>query len=504
MNILSLNEIKIIINNYLNFLDTKKYDEEILIEEYNKYTDIFYKHNNLFKNYLYNIDNNIYINFFNKYNINNIDILFQSNVSNIKLIDKTSGGSFSFFIKCLYNNKPALIKCFYNPLLDLKYKYSLFYEQLVNLKIKDFQKNEEIYNNYFPKIYETGYVKLENLLNKDLQDELYNVISNNYNINIDNEITINFFKVILKNLLSNNNNNLNDTSYKFRLFKKYYHDQYINNSNIQVNEYFWINLLLFFLDVENKYIHITIMEDLNQYEEKYDLCEYYSNNHYIMENNTVNFNDDLFLILYQILYGIYLLNNKLDIIHNDVHVQNIIIIKNNDDNYIEFNDNYKILNKYRCVIIDYNLSYINNNIFNMSNLIFLNNGFKKCLINKTFELYVLLLSIIYIGHIYKIDNVTYHLKEQNNMYIYNYNNYKILNRILFKYQQEFKDILLKNYLLYLNKDLIVPKYMFCSNYKYNKNKCDYPMINYTADDLLNNKYFIKILLKLKYLKPNNK
>ena len=184
MNKLSLNEIKIIINNYLNFLDTKEYNEEILIEEYNKYNDIFYKHNILFKNYLYNIDNNIYIKFFNKYKINNIDIIFQSNVSNIKLIDKTSGGSFSFFLKCLYNNKPALIKCFYNPLIDLKYKYSLFYEQLVNLKIKNFQKNEEIYNNYFPKIYETGYITLENLLNKDLQDELYNVISNNYDINI--------------------------------------------------------------------------------------------------------------------------------------------------------------------------------------------------------------------------------------------------------------------------------------------------------------------------------
>ena len=39
--------------------------------------------------------------------------------------------------------------------------------------------------------------------------------------------------------------------------------------------------------------------------------------------------------------------------------------------------------------------------------------------------------------------------------------------------------------------------------KYNKNKCEYPMINYSAEDLLNNKYFIKILLKLKYLKPNN-
>ena len=78
-----------------------------------------------------------------------------------------------------------------------------------------------------------------------------------------------------------------------------------------------------------------------------------------------------------------------------------------------------------------------------------------------------------------------------------------LNKILFKYQQEFKDILLKNYLLYLNNDLIVPKYLFCGNYKYNRYKCEYPMINYSPEDLLNNKYFIKILLKLKYLKPNN-
>jgi len=486
MNILSFDEFQYnklgsFINEYLEFLENNKINENILLDRFNYYNKLFTKYNNIFINYIYNTDNYIYTNFINKYKIHNIDNIFNTNIKNLKIMDKLTGITKSFFFTATYNDNPVVIKCFYNPLLDLKFKYGLFYEQLVYLKIKNYQYTSLDANNYLPKIYETGYINYENLL-PILKKQIYNIVHESYKNNIKNKKLIIYFEEILNKLLNNEIDNLNDSSYKFRLFKNYYNT---NKFNLPINEIHFVNLLLFFINIKNKLIHITIMEDLlpesTNSIKNCNFCEYYSNNHYILENKTIDFKNDIFLILNEIFKGLSLLNNQLHINHNDFRAENIIIIK-------------KSKNKYRCAIIDFNLSYMNENLFNMSIIKFYNYGYRN-FINKTFDLYIFLLSLTYTDFKFKKNKYINYIQEPNNIFTYNFNNYKILNKILFKNHLEFKDLILKNYLFVKNDICYFPTY-FCSNFKYDFNVCNYPEIKYTCDDILNNKKFLKLIKKL--------
>ena len=467
-----LNKIENIVIEYIKYLNKTNHSDNY-INEYNNILNNINKYYNDIINYIYNININVYIDFCKEHNINNINTVFKNNITNIKFFKKNAGTSKSIMINCLFKGKPAIIKIFYNPLVDLNVSYSLLYEQKVNLKIKNYQNEEldnDVYKKYFPIIYEVGYIEFDYLFTKEFKDELYEIYANIYDNNLDIENIKNDFKNIFRKLLDNNihDDTLNDSSYKFRLFKK---------CNIN-NKDFWVNLLLFFVNIKNKYIHISIVEDLTQYDLT-DITEYYSKNNFINKFNLVNFNNNFFIILYQIFYKIYLLNEKLEIIHNDLHFENIIIVNINS--------------KFRCVIIDYNLSYIKNDIYNIGIIKRFNLGVKN-VFNKTYDIF---LFITYIGTIciYKpLINKSEEIIECNNVsnnyniYTYNHNNYKYLNKIFFKKNQILKDIVMEHIILYLNNKLTVP-----INY-YN-----YPYDICSANDIINNKYLIKKLKKINYL-----
>ena len=469
-NNLELNNTDNIINNYFTFLNKKNHNENHS-EEYYKILNIIKNNNNDIINYLYNINIDLYIDFCKIHGINNISNIFKK-VSNIKILNKDIGTSNSAMLKCLYNNKPSIIKIFFNPFINLNINYSLFYEQLVNLKIKKYQENSNDPDSkfYLPEIYEVGYIELDYLFDKNFKIELNNLLMELIDNQLESNINFkSYIKEIINNLINNNTDNLNESSYKFRIFKKYV------NSNCN----FWIQLLLFFLNIKNKFIHISIVEDLTQYNNITDITEYYSKNNYnISKNNTVNFNNDFFIILYQIFSGIYLLNDKLEIIHNDIHFENIIII----ENYFE--------NKFRCVIIDYNLSYINNNIYNIGLIKRYNLGVKN-IYNRTYDVY---LFITYIGTIcnYKLiktNEICNYLPDTyNNIYTYNHNNYKYLTKIFFKKNQILKDLVFEHIILYFNNIIKVPI-----------NYYDYPHDICSASNIINNKYFIKKLKKINYI-----
>jgi hypothetical protein len=471
----NLNKIENIIQYYFKYLDNKEYNNNHINEYKNILNDIKNNYNCII-NYIYNINNNIYINFCNKHNIFNINNIFINNITNIEIRNKTGGASKSEMIQCLYNNKPAIIKIFYNPFIDIDNSYNLFYEQLVNLKIKNYQnlKEGDIYSKFvLPEIYEVGYIDYDTLFNKEFKYIIYNLISNIYDIDIsDDHIDIkNYFKHIIKSILENETENLNEDSYKFRLFKDYHNKK--NN--------FWVELLLFFLNLKNKYIHISVVEDLTRFNEMTNIINIYYNLNYINDNNRYDFKDEFYIILYQIFYCIYLLNDKIGIIHNDIHLENIIILK----------DSNKI---YRCVIIDFNLSYIIDDIFNIGILKRYNHGIKN-IYDKSYDIFVF---ITFLGTIcnYMHTNKTLYekctlLDQTYNIYTYNYNNYKYLNKILFKKNKLLKNIVIEHIILYLNKVINVP-ILYYNQYEYKNNLS-------TAYDFFNNKYIIKKLKKINYL-----
>jgi len=474
---LELNNITYFINEYFDFLNK--------INHTNNYVDKYYdiinniaKYEDLITNYIYNINIDIYINFCKNHNIYNINHLFKENITQIRLIKENIGGlSDSIILKCLYNNKPSIIKIFYNPFINLDKCYSLFYEQLVNFKIKKYQNEPNSDQNskfLFPEIYEVGFIELDYLLNNELKNEIYDLINDIWNEElIEDQNMKTIFDDILKILLENNTNinKLNDSSYKFRLFKKYN-----EKSNI-----YWIKLLLFFLNIKNKLIHVSIVEDLNKNLNKLNIIEIYNELNFInKKNNKVDFDNDFYIILYQIFYGLYLLNDKMNIIHNDLHLENIIITKNTS-------------NKYRCSIIDFNLSYINNEIYNIGIIKRYDDGIQN-IFNKSYDLFVFL---TFFGTIcnymhtnfYKYNECTL-MNQTYNLFTYNHNNYKYLNKILFKKNDLLHDIVCEHIILYLNQKIKVPVLIYKFHNEINNLG--------TAYNMINNKYLLKKLKKINY------
>ena len=186
------------------------------------------------------------------------------------------------------------------------------------------------------------------------------------------------------------------------------------------------------------------------------------------------------IIIYKKKYNkekfLFKINIKLEIIHNDLHFGNIMIIKNNSES------------KFRCVIIDYNLAYINKFIYNIGIINRYNLGIKN-IFNKSYDLFVFitLIGTICIHNPIEGVEICNNLPDTYNIFTYNLNNYKYLNKIFFKKNEILQDLVIQHILLYFNNIYFRPFYYY-----------NYPYEFCSVLDIINNKYFIKKLKKINY------
>ena len=101
-------------------------------------------------------------------------------------------------------------------------------------------------------------------------------------------------------------------------------------------------------------------------------------------------------IFFELLYSIYVMNTYLKIIHNDVHFDNILVIKESNSKlktYYINNKSFTRMSSYSIKIYDFDLAYLDgydNNILNM-----LNNNGRYNKINKARDTWIILLSLLH-------------------------------------------------------------------------------------------------------------
>ena len=332
--------------------------------------------NNIFENINNNIDD-IYTNDINSYlskysyfkNINNINYDYKNKVSNIQIYKEEDN---YLLLKCLYNNKNAIIKLFYNPFIN----FDLLYEQIVYLKLNN--------NDFIPDVYNIGYININTFFNSDI----INYMNDFYDNNINNTEIKEIFKKSFLNLIKNNDD-----------IDNYFLDYYKYNKK----QSYLCNLLIFFKNKINKEIHIIITEDYTNYN---NLLDYYNENIIISNNDNIDIHKDIFIIINKLFNIIKILNNKYNIIHNNLLLQNIYI-----------NNNFEIK------IINYNMAYIKD-INNLLLYKYYNYGIKNDL-NYNIDYYTFINSLIN-------DTKTTEILKPYNFFIYNKNNFKKINKILFK------------------------------------------------------------------------
>lgn len=395
-----------IINNYFNNIFTDNLNDFDLVSIDNNMNEIY---NNSINEYLSNY----------KYfsNIKNINKDFIDNVTNIKLYKEYNN---YLLLSCLYNNKNAIIKVFYNPYSN----FDLLYEQMIYSVIESKSNKYD----FIPKIYNLGFIDFNILFNDKVINEFLEYMNTIYDNEISDYDMNNLFKKSFHNLINDPDNEDIDTNFiNYYKFSKNFKNKYI------------CNLLLFFKNKKMKNIHITIIEDyINN---NINLLDFYKNNIINSDSDNVTFNNDIFLIIYNILKNINILNNEINIIHHNICLENIFLIP--DETM-----------KYKCLIINYNFSYMKN-INNLSLFKYYNLGIKNNL-NNMIDDYIFLTSFI---------NNSFNdiIPKPFNFFTYNKNNFKILNKIIFKKNKKLRELCFKNHIFFINKINI----FFCDNIIFN-------------------------------------
>ena len=90
---------------------------------------------------------------------------------------------------------------------------------------------------------------------------------------------------------------------------------------------------------------------------------------------------------------------------------------------------------------------------------------------------------------YKYNECTL-MNQTYNLFTYNHNNYKYLNKILFKKNDLLHDIVCEHIILYLNQKIKVPVLIYKFHNEINNLG--------TAYNMINNKYLLKKLKKINY------
>ena len=134
-----------------------------------------------------------------------------------------------------------------------------------------------------------------------------------------------------------------------------------DNYNYSINYYNTINRLIDLINYENLNLDIIIIE----------YCNFPTLlNYNTSDNNDLVENFDHFI--FELFYGIYVMNEKLNVMHNDTHDKNILLEKNtNEENhtytfkYDGFNYSFTKKKYYNIKFIDFD----NSSVFNKENLI---------------------------------------------------------------------------------------------------------------------------------------
>ncbi len=113
------------------------------------------------------------------------------------------------------------------------------------------------------------------------------------------------------------------------------------------------------------YIYFIVTEDIGGstvadfYKQQ---CTNFSHKFYLKNPNRNIYRDNIMEMLFELIYGLYLLNTRLRVIHNDNHFSNLLIKEQPDEKiYTINNTEYTRRRKYRVCIYDFDLSYFENN-----------------------------------------------------------------------------------------------------------------------------------------------
>lgn len=368
--IFNINTNKNLFNNkYCNTLDIKKINDFLLKKNESKLLYYFkficneyYSNNNILEKYIYEYQINKFIS-----DINYNNYLVNNDIYNllINIFD-------TFYFK--YKNNQDIV--FNN---NIKYDDIFFKNIIINLDLN--------LNNEIPGKINSKYFNLENnkvVLDYNEVNNLYNKLTNNVKknklrfnkINVIRPIT--FFEINGNNIFINKNGNKINT-----YLNKYYNYNKINhNFGCIIYKNYQDSLTLDFLlkQVNNilKYVNLndTNLNEPNSNDSKTNNINY--------SNIDINNIDTIFFklieqepkkvellidsIIFQVIFTLY----KITLIypsfrHNDLHMKNIIIYpKNKEKNnyYTIGNKIFLIKKKFGLKIIDFELSSINQVIFN--------------------------------------------------------------------------------------------------------------------------------------------
>jgi len=416
-----------------NYIINEYFNEINNLENSSKINNNFIQKiiNNLDEIYKNNISEYL-INYKDFHNIKNINDDFINNVSNIKIY---SDNESYLILSCLYKNKKALIKLFYNPFIN----FDLLYEQMIYSKLKNIE--------FIPTVYNLGYIDLNIFLNNENLNEIIDYIEKIY----DNEILNNYEMILIfKKSFNNLINNIYDLDQNFI--------NYYNYSKNKKNMYI-CKLLIFFMNKINKHIHIIIMNDYINDDNNINFLDYYKKN---IINSDINKN--IIPILYNLIKNINTMNNEINLIHNNICLENIIIDQINN----------------KCIITNFNMSYLKN-IKNLSLYNLINIGIDNKL-NNTIDLYIFLNNFIN----YTWSNL---IPKEYNFFTYSIDNLNLLKKILFKKNKKLRNLLLKNHILFTNQI----NTFFCDNIIFNNINFNYNRFIYP--DNFKNECIIPIIRK---------
>lgn len=438
-------EKNIFINKYCNALDIKKINDFLTKKKDNKLIYYFkficnehYSNNNILEKYIYEYQINKFVS-----DINYNSCFINNDIYNllINIFD-------TFYFK--YKNNNDII--FNN---NIKYDNFIFNNIVINL---DLNLNNEIHGKINSKFFNLENNKI--VLNYNEIYILYNKLigyirKNKCNINKINVIRpITFFE------LNGNDIFLNKNSSKIGIYlnKFYTHNKINNNFGCIIYKNYTDSITL---DSVLKNIHIITnnynIDNLNNID-----ISNFKNLEYkflkIIDNNINNIEYLIDSIIFQILFTLYKITSIYPSFrHNDLHMKNVIIYpKNKEKNSYYTLDNkiYIINKKYKLKLIDYELSSINQVIFNkyidnecFNNTYGLNNN-----INLDYDLHFFF-NILY-NHIkinkYK-DFVLRYIKKEylvnNNLFI---NNWRIKKEIKLNlsFEKILSDTIFNKFLLY--------------------------------------------------------
>ena len=238
----------------------------------------------------------------------------------------TNGSFFKFFISPVNieeNNKSLRYERMHSIACNYEYEMYKITEKIRKKGICD----------AFPKIYfRKRNIKLE---------ELVMLLKRNESFYFDEEILIDLLDKRLKSLLSNTNIN--------GLYQNLSSDGTINILDVDGNsvdiKFNKKDYVINCIAIEN----IVNKDDINGY--SYTLSEFIANNETI--------NTEVIKVFYQIIYILYVFE-RYKIVHNDLHLGNIMIIRYKKPIYINYciNDvNYYFETYYKVIVFDFDRSF---------------------------------------------------------------------------------------------------------------------------------------------------